>query len=89
MKKNTFAIVLLSFLFAVSLVYDLKLAVGILLMIGCVILISRSERVIIYIYFFVYFVFAGFADRLSFSLSGNQSVNLLGILNLMMILFYY
>lgn len=89
MGKNIFSVVLLSLLFAVSLVYDLKLAIAIILMITSVILISRSELVFICIYFFVYFVLAGFVGRMSFSLSGAQSINLLGILNIIMILFFY
>ena len=89
MGKNIFAVALLSTLFAVSLLYDVKLAVVFLLMIICLVFISRSELAVINIYFFVYLAFAGFADRLSFSLSGSQSINLLGILNIMMILFFY
>lgn len=89
MGKNIFAVALLSTLFAVSLLYDAKLAVVFLLMIICLVFVSRSELAVINIYFFVYLAFAGFADRLSFSLSGSQSINLLGILNIMMILFFY
>ncbi|WP_347275042.1 O-antigen ligase family protein [Candidatus Kuenenia sp.] len=89
MGKNIFAVALLSTLFAVSLLYDIKLAVVFLLMAITIIFVSRSELAVINIYFFVYLAFAGFADRLSISLSGNQSINLLGILNIMMILFFY
>jgi len=89
MGKNIFAVALLSTLFAVSLLYDVKLAVVFLLMTITIVFISRSELTVINIYFFVYMAFAGFANRLSFSLSGSQSINLLGILNIMMILFFY
>ncbi len=89
MGKNIFAVALLSTLFAVSLLYDVKLAVVFLLMTITIVFVSRSELTVINIYFFVYLAFAGFADRLSISLSGSQSINLLGILNIMMILFFY
>ncbi|WP_295103079.1 O-antigen ligase family protein [uncultured Candidatus Kuenenia sp.] len=89
MGKNIFAVALLSTLFAVSLLYDVKLAVVFLLMTITIVFVSRSELAVINIYFFVYLAFAGFADRLSISLSGSQSINLLGILNIMMILFFY
>ncbi|MGQ3686305.1 MAG: O-antigen ligase family protein [Candidatus Loosdrechtia sp.] len=89
MKKNTFAVAFLSLLLAASLLYDIKLAIGMLLMIAGVILILRSETAFIYVYFIAYLVLSSFANRMSFSLSGNQSINLLGILNISMILFFY
>lgn len=89
MKKNIFAVVLLSFIFAFSLLFHLKLAVAILLMIVYLTIILRSEQAIIKIYFFVYLVLASFAEESSLSVSGNQSINLLGILNLMLILIFY
>jgi len=89
MGKNVFAVAMLSTLFAVSLLYNAKLAVVFLLMTITIVFILRSELAVINIYFFVYLAFAGFADRLSISLSGSQSINLLGILNIMMILFFY
>ncbi|WP_169703134.1 hypothetical protein [Candidatus Kuenenia stuttgartiensis] len=88
MGKNVFAVAMLSTLFAVSLLYNAKLAVVFLLMTITIVFILRSELAVINIYFFVYLAFAGFADRLSISLSGSQSINLLGILNIMMICFF-
>ena len=89
MKKNIFAVVLLSFIFAISLLVHLKFAVAILLMMVFLITILRHELAIIKAYFFIYLVLAGLADESSFSISGNQSINLLGILNLILILFFY
>ncbi|QII12885.1 putative membrane protein [Candidatus Kuenenia stuttgartiensis] len=89
MKKNLFAVVLLSFIFAISLLVHIKLAAAILLMIVYLSIILRSEQSIIKVYFFIYLVLAGFAGESGFSISGNQSINLLGILNLMLILIFY
>lgn len=89
MKKNIFLVVLLSFIFAFSLLFHLKLAVALLLMTIYLSIIIRTELATIKIYFFIYLVLAGYADKSSFSLSGNQSINLLGILNLMLILIFY
>lgn len=87
--KNNIAAVLLSFLFAFSLLFDFKLAVALLLMIIYLTIIIKSLQTTIKIYFFIYLVLMGFAEISSFSLSGNQSINLLGILNLVMILLFY
>src|SRR3990172_13283088 len=89
MKNNIFAAVLLSFIFAFSLLFHLKLAVALLLMIIYLTIIIRSLQTTIKIYFFIYLVLMGFAEVSSFSVSGNQGINLLGILNLMLILLFY
>lgn len=89
MKRNIFAGILLSFLFAYALLLDVKLAVALFLMIIYLIIILRSEVATIKIYFAVYLILAGYADKSSFSLSGSQSINLLGILNAMLVLFFY
>lgn len=88
-KKNILAAALLSFIFAFSLLINLKLAVGLLLMIIYLSIIIKNAEAIIKTYFFIYLVLAGFANEISISLSGSQSINLLGIINLIMILFFY
>lgn len=89
MKKHIFVATLLSCIFAISLLIDLKLAVAFLLMASYLTILIRSEEIILKIYFFIYLVLVGFADKSSLSLSGNQSINLLGIFNLMLILIFY
>lgn len=89
MKKHIFAAIPLSCIFAISLLIDLKLAVAFLLMASYLTFLTWSEETTIKTYFFIYLVLVGFADKSSFSLSGNQSINLLGILNLMLILIFY
>jgi O-antigen ligase len=89
MKRNIFAVVLLSFILAYSLLLDYKLAVALILMAIYFTIILRSQQTTIIIYFIIYLILVGYADKSSFSLSGNQSINLLGILNAMLILIFY
>lgn len=89
MKINLIMAVVLSILFATSLLHDIKFAAAIIIMMFYLSVISRSLLACITIYFFIYLVLAGFADKSSISLSGNQNINLLGILNLMLILVVY
>ncbi len=89
MKRNIFVVVLLSFIFAYSLLLDFKLAIAILLMIIYLTAILRTDLATIKIYFFIYLVLVGFANESDFSISGNQSINLLGILNIMLIFIFY
>ena len=89
MKNNIIAVVILSFIFALSLLFNLKLAVAFLLMIIYLTIISRSLQGCIIFYFFIYLALVGFADKSSISLHGNQRINLLGILNLVLILVVY
>lgn len=89
MKRNILIAIMLSSIFAFSLLLDLKLAVALLIMLVYLSIIIRSVQTTLKIYFFIYMVFVGIADKSSFSVSGNQSINLLGILGLMLILIFY
>lgn len=89
MRKNIFVVVLLSFIFALAILYQFNLAFTILAAIIFLTACLKSEQAIIKLFFFIYLFLAGVADNFYIPISGNQSINFLGIINILMILTFY
>ncbi|OGS71118.1 MAG: hypothetical protein A3F91_08325 [Flavobacteria bacterium RIFCSPLOWO2_12_FULL_35_11] len=89
MKINIFVTVLLSIIFAVSLLFQFNIAFAILAAIIYVIISLKSEQAIIKFYFLIYIFFVEFSSKFNIPISANRSFNLLGVIQFLLILTFY
>lgn len=87
--SKCFVVAVLSIVFAFSLVFQFNLAFAMMAAVIYLVISLKTEQAIIKLFLFIYLFLTGLADKYYFPLYGNEGINFLGIINLMLILTLY